>query len=444
MGGIGETETTADGVGTTGTATEGTSECGNGEVEAGEECDDGGHSVSCDDDCTVAECGDGHHNPAAGETCDDGNDVDTDGCPSTCRLASCGDGLVHEGVEDCDGGETDVCNDDCTASACGDGTLNVTAGEVCDDGNMDNDDACPACADASCGDGFVWAGNETCDDGNVNDGDGCDAGCQVEAPGLVFLASALGDAGFYGYDIEQDSWTSLTSPPQTTYSQITNDGTNVFLMGSGNTIYAYDIDEDSWADVTPGPGGTTDSPVSYFQSSPEGLYYLPDGQSTMWVHRDGTWTMFDIGGAGSCAGSYDRENNELYIRTFAETGFRVIDTTNDTVVRTITDKTPSITEPLRAGVYWDGNFYTRSFSGSIQRLDAQDGTKVDTGVTPASPNSGMATDVLTGLIYVSGWGLDTTTTSFEVFDPSDDSITTLADQPATLNHSTITVVRPAR
>ena len=44
-----------------------------------------------------------------GEACDDGNDIDTDGCTNTCRVARCGDGIVRTdktpgtlGYEDCE------------------------------------------------------------------------------------------------------------------------------------------------------------------------------------------------------------------------------------------------------------------------------------------------------------------------------------------------------
>lgn len=62
-------------------------------------------------------------------------------------VAACGDGII-EGSEACDGdgvgggGETKTCNDDCSISACGDGILNPTAGEACDDGNIDPGDGC--------------------------------------------------------------------------------------------------------------------------------------------------------------------------------------------------------------------------------------------------------------------------------------------------------------
>jgi cysteine-rich repeat protein len=89
-------------------------------------------------------CGDG--NIEAGEDCDDGNAIATDACTDTCQNARCGDGIVWEGVEECDDGNTvstDGC-DACHLPVCGDG---VRAGsEECDDGNDIPDDGCTNCA----------------------------------------------------------------------------------------------------------------------------------------------------------------------------------------------------------------------------------------------------------------------------------------------------------
>ena len=52
---------------------------------AGEQCDDGGQSATCDADCTPASCGDGTLNTAAGEQCDDHNTVSGDGCSASCQ-----------------------------------------------------------------------------------------------------------------------------------------------------------------------------------------------------------------------------------------------------------------------------------------------------------------------------------------------------------------------
>ena len=68
--------------------------------------------------------------------------------------------------------------------------------ETCDDGNMDDNDACPACMPASCGDGFVWQGMETCDDGNNVSNDGCDAMCEAECNGTI-VQQNLGGFTYY-------------------------------------------------------------------------------------------------------------------------------------------------------------------------------------------------------------------------------------------------------
>jgi len=89
-------------------------------------------------------CGDGILLPDCGEECDDGNNVDGDGCQGNCLLPFCGDGII-DGGEDCDdGGVTATCDDDCTFAECGDGNVNEAAGEQCDDGNNMNGDGCEA------------------------------------------------------------------------------------------------------------------------------------------------------------------------------------------------------------------------------------------------------------------------------------------------------------
>jgi cysteine-rich repeat protein len=101
--------------------------CGNGQLEAGEVCDDGNldNGDGCEASCTATPapiCGDGV--VGMGEACDDGNDVDTDGCtrqctPTTSVPAACGNGQLEAG-EACDDGNAaanDGCSSSCTVEA---------------------------------------------------------------------------------------------------------------------------------------------------------------------------------------------------------------------------------------------------------------------------------------------------------------------------------------
>ncbi len=157
--------------------------CGDGNLQAGEQCDDGNaiDGDRCGNDCLInVVCGDGVLDP--GEECNDHNAVSNDGCSSTCRLETvCGNNIT-EGVEECDGTapEGKVCNANCRINICGDGVLVVSGGEDCDDGALNSDtgaNACrKTCTEADCGDGVKDTG-EQCDDGNTSNLDACSTLC---------------------------------------------------------------------------------------------------------------------------------------------------------------------------------------------------------------------------------------------------------------------------
>ena len=74
-------------------------------------------------------------NTLAGEVCDnsENNSDDADACRTNCTLPVCGDGVVDTG-EACDDGGASTCNR-LHPCVCGDGVLNSAAGETCDDSN---------------------------------------------------------------------------------------------------------------------------------------------------------------------------------------------------------------------------------------------------------------------------------------------------------------------
>jgi cysteine-rich repeat protein len=146
-----------------------------------ESCDDGNLVAGdgCDELCRLEVCGNGIIQSS--EACDDGNDIETDNCLNTCNLATCGDGAVWQDVEGCDdAGESMVCNEDCSIAVCGDQIVNMSAGEICDEGG--NTATCDRdCTEIICGDGLVNENaGESCDDQNIENEDGCTSMCQSE------------------------------------------------------------------------------------------------------------------------------------------------------------------------------------------------------------------------------------------------------------------------
>ena len=122
--------------------------CSDGSACTSDFCDEG--TRTCVHQTTPTCCGDGALD--AGEECDDGNASDTDGCLTTCRRARCGDGFVEAGVEECDLGAANAdapdagCRPDCRLQRCGDGVVDATHGEQCDDANALAGDGCsPRC-----------------------------------------------------------------------------------------------------------------------------------------------------------------------------------------------------------------------------------------------------------------------------------------------------------
>lgn len=164
--------------------------CGDGLIAGDEECDDDNTKAGdgCSDLCQLEippGCGDLEVTPP--EECDDGNLINGDSCDNNCTSPRCGN-LIVAGGEECDDGNTtsgDGCDSVCIQEVCGDGLTNNT-NEECDEGQANSDtapDACRTdCTLAGCGDSVVDT-NETCDDGNLTDGDGCTALCLLEVCG---------------------------------------------------------------------------------------------------------------------------------------------------------------------------------------------------------------------------------------------------------------------
>jgi hypothetical protein len=196
--------------------------CGNGKLETGEQCDNGGiDTQACNGNnngtggpgiCLTPTCGDGYTNKATGEQCDALGGIDSSACNGTnagavsCHSSTCGDGYLNAAAgEKCDtsgGTDTATCNGktagavSCHPTVCGDGYANNAAGEQCDFGGSDTAicngiNAGPAsCHQSVCGDGYVnSSAGEQCDSGG-NDTATCNG---INAGSASCRAPSCGD-----------------------------------------------------------------------------------------------------------------------------------------------------------------------------------------------------------------------------------------------------------
>jgi cysteine-rich repeat protein len=138
-------------------------------------------------------CGDGIINDSGcGETCDTNafpaNAPASHGAcrpgpcgnPGACTF--CGDGIINDGelCDDGNGVDTDACRNNCLPPECGDGIVGNAPGETCDPPGSSAGQPNVCRADCTfCGDGHLDAG-EVCDDHNNTAGDDCSPTCQVE------------------------------------------------------------------------------------------------------------------------------------------------------------------------------------------------------------------------------------------------------------------------
>jgi cysteine-rich repeat protein len=135
---------------------------------SGRRCPTGWTCAAAQDVCISDGCGNGIIEDSVGEVCDDGNIFDNDSCSADCAaLVGCGNGRLESG-ETCDD-ENVVSGDGCSADCRSNevcGNDHLDVGEVCDDANRTSGDGCSADCKLL----------ETCGDEELQVGEVCDDG----------------------------------------------------------------------------------------------------------------------------------------------------------------------------------------------------------------------------------------------------------------------------
>lgn len=166
--------------------------CGNGTLEMGEGCDDGGVAGGdgCSADCQTELgelCNDDDLGAIGNASCETGACDQTGGLPGVCVEGGvCGNGVLESG-EGCDDGNTDAadgCNAACLVEV--DAPCNVEepgrlGDSSCETGVCNTGGGSPGVCRVApgCGNGVLDVG-EGCEDGNNTPGDGCNQACLVE------------------------------------------------------------------------------------------------------------------------------------------------------------------------------------------------------------------------------------------------------------------------
>ncbi|MDC0671994.1 myxococcus cysteine-rich repeat containing protein [Nannocystis radixulma] len=228
-----------------------------------------------------------------------------------------------------------------------------------------------------CGDGVV-AGAEECDDGNVFDGDGCSALCVAEPIKYAVISSHPGGSVAFSVFNLLANWleTKVTRPSlgvSKLYPAVSD--RHVYVLADvGNEIHRYDMYSGEWQAWALAPA-VTENTAGYLQWVGDGLcmgYWTVD-----FVHcHDGeSWRTIDLTINPGLVSTWDPVENQLYVKTYKQFGFQVVDLDTDQIVRTILDA--SVTTELSFGAYAQGVFYTADGTG-IYRFHSENGAKLNT------------------------------------------------------------------
>jgi len=227
----------------------------------------------------------------------------------------------------------------------------------------------------------------------------------------VYLSNwAASNTNFNIYDIGKGTWSAGAALPVTSRSQLTTTGTKVRMYGTDNFVYEYTPSTNSWTKLFSGPA-VNGGQFGNFQYYNGTTYLCASNTTTLNIHNGSAWSTLTLSAPCSLAGGIDASAKEIYVKTYGQAGFSVINPATNTLARTLTDTT-SIGENTSSGAALNGVFYTRNSTGNLYALNGATGARTDTGLDPGGSYPGFATDPVAGVIYM------LSSTTFKSYKPS--------------------------
>ncbi len=236
-------------------------------------------------------------------------------------------------------------------------------------------------------------------------------------------ANAGSPPALHEYDSATDTWAVRAALPANNHTQLASDGNSVFALPDNGNIYRFDPGTNSWIFVQAGPPAS--GGISMFETHNGEFYWGDDGTSTLYYTVGGIWTSIATPHPISSGSGIDRATGRIYIRTYQQLGFFAYDIATNTFP-TICDDATGVGENSRVGVYYNGFFYSRTWTGNLISFNVGTCSSSDTGVALATYHASTDVDG-NGNIYLNGYS--STEQTFEVFSISGNSVTPLANAP---------------
>lgn len=236
---------------------------------------------------------------------------------------------------------------------------------------------------------------------------GCSEGDDSDCAVRVYMASTLGVPGFFAYDPESASWTTLPEPPVPIRSRLVVGAGLVHAIGQDRRLLSYDPAASSWAIGRPLPSDTA------FAGDPPGGMFLAYFGGDLWFSHEATgtllyravgaeWVTFYAYTSIGPAGGVDPATGVFLFRGLDFAYVHAFDPASGAAYLWGWQDNTLVQPSSRFGSIVDGAYYlvTEPAHSLLQITVASQGSGTDLALVPADPNPSSDADPEAGLLYL--------------------------------------------